>query len=199
MMNKIPELQSAHAILLNVGNYILQLRDNKPTIAASGQWSLFGGMRSKDETPLDAIKREIFEELSAEPAVFKYLWFTDYYADFEKTIIRTWFFVSDFSNVWSRHKLTEGRDVGIFNFEQLAGLVMPPVMRETIEKYHKSAKGKRRKGKIMAKGGFKELKVWQKSKEFAVNIYKITSAGSFENDFSLRDQIRRCLTLKLFL
>lgn len=43
----------------------------------------------------------------------------------------------------------------------------------------------------MGKGGFKELKVWQKSKGLAIDIYKITNSGSFKNDFSLRDQIRR--------
>ena len=39
--------------------------------------------------------------------------------------------------------------------------------------------------------GFKELKVWQLSKELAVSIYKITAAGAFKSDFGLRDQIRR--------
>ncbi|MBW1973691.1 MAG: four helix bundle protein [Deltaproteobacteria bacterium] len=43
----------------------------------------------------------------------------------------------------------------------------------------------------MGKGGFKELKVWQKSKDFAVYIYRITNIGSFTKDYSLRDQIRR--------
>lgn len=46
----------------------------------------------------------------------------------------------------------------------------------------------------MGKGGFKELRVWQKSKELAVEIYKITNATvGFKNDFSLRDQIRRAV------
>lgn len=43
----------------------------------------------------------------------------------------------------------------------------------------------------MGNGGFKELKVWQLSKELAVFVYKITSAGSFKSDFGLSDQIRR--------
>ena len=38
--------------------------------------------------------------------------------------------------------------------------------------------------------GFKELNVWQLGKELAVSIYKITAAGAFKSDFSLRDQIR---------
>jgi len=38
---------------------------------------------------------------------------------------------------------------------------------------------------------FKELNVWQLAKELAVSIYKITTKGSFNSDFGLRDQIRR--------
>jgi len=40
-------------------------------------------------------------------------------------------------------------------------------------------------------GGFRELKVWQKAKELAVEIYQTTQKDSFSKDFSLRDQIRR--------
>lgn len=45
----------------------------------------------------------------------------------------------------------------------------------------------------MSKGGFKELKVWQKSKDLAVYVYKMTSTGKFRQDYSLRDQIRRAV------
>lgn len=43
----------------------------------------------------------------------------------------------------------------------------------------------------MGKGGFKELKVWQKGKELAVYIYEITNASKFAKDYGLRDQMRR--------
>ncbi len=33
----------------------------------------------------------------------------------------------------------------------------------------------------MGKGGFKELRVWQKGKELAVYIYQITNSGDFAN------------------
>ena len=39
--------------------------------------------------------------------------------------------------------------------------------------------------------GFRELKVWQHSKDMAVYIYQLTNQGSFERDFGLKDQIRR--------
>ena len=39
--------------------------------------------------------------------------------------------------------------------------------------------------------GFRELKVWQKSKDLAVTVCRITQEGEFSRDFGLRDQIRR--------
>lgn len=137
---KVPKIQTSHAILLVSGNYILQLRDNKANIAAPGQWSLFGGMKKDNETPLETIVREIKEELSINPPEFQYLWFVDYYSAFERACVRTFFFTSDISALWQEQRLMEGQAVGVFSYEQIRNLDMPPVMRETIEKFHKQAK-----------------------------------------------------------
>lgn len=40
-------------------------------------------------------------------------------------------------------------------------------------------------------GKFQDLKVWQRAKDLAVYIYKLTGKGAFSKDYSLRDQIRR--------
>ena len=40
-------------------------------------------------------------------------------------------------------------------------------------------------------GKFQELRVWEESKNLAVEIYKLTSQGDFSRDFGLKDQIRR--------
>jgi four helix bundle protein len=50
-------------------------------------------------------------------------------------------------------------------------------------------RGKRRE--IM--GNFRDLKVWQRAKEFAVFLYRITGDGEFRKDWGLRDQIRRAV------
>lgn len=42
---------------------LLQLRDNLPNIDHPGRWGLIGGRIEKKESPLQAIKREIIEEL----------------------------------------------------------------------------------------------------------------------------------------
>ena len=39
--------------------------------------------------------------------------------------------------------------------------------------------------------GFRGLIVWQRAKDLAVDIYKLTSDGRLNRDFGLRDQIRR--------
>ena len=43
----------------------------------------------------------------------------------------------------------------------------------------------------MGGDGFRELKVWQRAKDLAVLIYRITDAGGIARDFGLKDQIRR--------
>ena len=40
-------------------------------------------------------------------------------------------------------------------------------------------------------GKFQDLKVWQRAKNLAVYIYRVTGKGDFSKDFSLKDQIRR--------
>jgi four helix bundle protein len=44
----------------------------------------------------------------------------------------------------------------------------------------------------MAKGGFRDLKVWQKAKQLAVDVILETNQGAFARDFGLRDQVHRC-------
>ncbi len=40
-------------------------------------------------------------------------------------------------------------------------------------------------------GDFRELRVWRKAKDLAVNIYRMTRVGAFQRDHGLRDQMRR--------
>ena len=39
--------------------------------------------------------------------------------------------------------------------------------------------------------GFRDLKVWQKGKELAIQIYRLTQKEPFSHDFGFKDQIRR--------
>lgn len=46
------------------GNYLMQLRDQKADIFYPGYWGLFGGAVDEGEAPLDALYRELKEELN---------------------------------------------------------------------------------------------------------------------------------------
>ncbi len=67
----MPHLQPipcASSILYNSDNEVLlQQRDNKPNLPFAGYWTLFGGQIEKDESPEDAIKRELIEEIALKP------------------------------------------------------------------------------------------------------------------------------------
>jgi four helix bundle protein len=43
----------------------------------------------------------------------------------------------------------------------------------------------------MGKKGFRELIVWQKAKDLAVTIYRVSEEGALSRDYGLCDQIRR--------
>lgn len=62
------------AILYQEGRFLMQLRDNIPTILYPGFWAFFGGHVEPEETPIEALKREVQEEigytLSVEPVKF---------------------------------------------------------------------------------------------------------------------------------
>jgi len=135
MDTAVPKIQTAHAILLLSGKYLMQLRDDKPDIAASGQWSLFGGRINKGEEPLEAVKRELFEELSIRPRELRFLWHTDYYYDPVKDNVRIWFFVSNVDDVWKAHRLREGKAFKAFSFKGLKKLDIPDIVRQALKRF----------------------------------------------------------------
>lgn len=65
-------LATAHAaaaiIATDDGRYLLQHRDAKPTIFYPDHWGCFGGALEPGESPMDALRRELSEELGLEIA-----------------------------------------------------------------------------------------------------------------------------------
>ena len=57
----------ALAMLKRDNQWLMQLRDDRPDILYPGHWGLFGGHLEDDETPEDAIKRELLEEINWTP------------------------------------------------------------------------------------------------------------------------------------
>jgi 8-oxo-dGTP diphosphatase len=64
----------ALALLEREGRWLLQLRDDVPGIVAPGHWGLFGGHLDPGETPEQALRRELLEEISwqAGPLTFAF-------------------------------------------------------------------------------------------------------------------------------
>lgn len=56
----------AAIILLDDGKYLLQLRDNRPGIWYPNHWGCFGGAVDSGEEPLEALRRELREEIEYE-------------------------------------------------------------------------------------------------------------------------------------
>lgn len=72
MLHSPPEV--ALAILYQDNKLLLQLRDDIPTILYPGCWACFGGHLELGESPLDAVKREIWEEIGfqmTDPVYFR--------------------------------------------------------------------------------------------------------------------------------
>jgi 8-oxo-dGTP pyrophosphatase MutT (NUDIX family) len=57
----------AAIIVTPEGGYLLQLRDDIPRIFYPGYWGCFGGALSDAETPFEALRRELAEELEFSP------------------------------------------------------------------------------------------------------------------------------------
>jgi ADP-ribose pyrophosphatase YjhB (NUDIX family) len=64
----------AALLVVDDGRYLLQRRDDEPTIWYPGHWGLFGGAVEEGEAPLDALRRELQEELELAPSAIE--WFT---------------------------------------------------------------------------------------------------------------------------
>ena len=125
----------AHALLLVGGHYVLQLHDDKPGIGAPGMWSLFGGRVEEGEEPQKALLREIREELCLQLETCRHLWTVERYSAFAGAVASYCFFEADISELWDKHRLTEGQAVGCFCYEELSSLRIFPLMRQALEQY----------------------------------------------------------------
>ena len=66
----------ALAMLQRDGLWLLQLRDDIDTIIYPGHWGLFGGHLEPGETPVQALMRELQEEIDWAPEPLPELWFS---------------------------------------------------------------------------------------------------------------------------
>jgi len=118
-----PQPQNAVAGLLvhEDGRYIVQLRDSKPEIFYPSHWGCFGGAVEPRESPVDALRRELREEIHFEmPAAAR---FTQFDFDFGPLgyakVFRIYFEVRVPGSAFGAFVLNEGVDVQAFRGEEL--------------------------------------------------------------------------------
>jgi len=110
-------------IVLDDGRYLMQLRDDKPGIFYPNHWGLFGGAVDDGETPEEALRRELWEELELAPTSVTY--FTRLDLDFSpldgKTCYRRFYEVPLAVEELTKLKLGEGREMRPMEAHDLLG------------------------------------------------------------------------------
>ena len=79
----------AAIITVGVGRYLLQHRDSVPHIWYPGHWGCFGGGVQDGEEPLDALMRELEEELELHPTLVTY--FSRFDFDLDRIGLRSYY------------------------------------------------------------------------------------------------------------
>ena len=106
-------VEVALAMLQREGRWLMQLRDEIPTIVAPGCWGLFGGHLDPGETPEQALRRELLEEISWEPAALECV-MVHYIHRRTAHVFR-----AELSVPLEQLQLLEGQDLGLVSPEEL--------------------------------------------------------------------------------
>lgn len=111
---------AAAIIVVDQAGYLLQLRDARPDIWYPGHWGLFGGGVDPGEQPLEALARELREEIELE------LETAEFFAriDFDlgglglERYYRNYYVVPITGATAARLVLHEGAEMGVFSGEE---------------------------------------------------------------------------------
>ncbi|MAG79053.1 hypothetical protein CMI40_01610 [Candidatus Pacearchaeota archaeon] len=124
------ENKTTTAIFVNSRNELLfYLRDNKKTIPYPNYWCTLGGHFDENETPLQALKREIKEEieLEIEDKNLEFLGIT-----YDIRGYKTYIYKSQIDKEINELVLNEGQELKFFGFEKMINLKMPESLRKFV-------------------------------------------------------------------
>ena len=117
---------SSCAAIITIGleQIVLQLRDENPSIFFPGYFGLFGGGIEPGERPLEAIVREVAEELSItfDPRRFEHMAVMEFSCSYfcDGMVRRRFFFTLDIEeDELEKMQLCEGQSIGVFSLYRL--------------------------------------------------------------------------------
>ena len=121
--NLTPEHAVAAIIHTSNNKYLLQHRDDKEEIFYPGHWGCFGGAIEKNESKIDALKREMHEELELNTDNYKINYFTEFRFDYSfagiGVVDRYYYLIEIHEHDIVRYKIHEGKEFGLFSFNEL--------------------------------------------------------------------------------
>lgn len=121
----------AAVIFLNKkNNLLLYLRDNKPEIPYPNTWALLGGHLENKETPLEALKREIKEEINFDIKNSKFVGTFD---DLVGNLV--YVYKSNMNRKLSELTLSEGQRLGYFSLNEALKLNMSDVLKTFLKNH----------------------------------------------------------------
>lgn len=107
------------------------LRDNNDSILYPNHWSFLGGHIEEGETILDALKREIKEEIDYEVNTNEIIYLGEFYDEYGTLV---YMYKSSINKKLNELTLTEGQRLGYFDFEEIYKLKLPPSLKEFLIK-----------------------------------------------------------------
>jgi len=122
--------QTVKAVIYSGDTILLQLRDQKPDIFHPGVWGLFGGSVDDGEKPIDALKRELLEEIGLEIKSAKHLFNWNYY----KYNSLLHFFSVPLTVEFTTLCLNEGQAMELFSIEQIKTMPITPSLKKNLYK-----------------------------------------------------------------
>lgn len=117
------------------GKILLQQRDDRPDLLYPGYWTTFGGAMEVGETPEEAMRRELMEEIELELPL-KFWKVYDEKVDLGGNLVpvRRYIFVGPIDQPAEGIKLNEGQALGYFGLGDLKNLKIgfgfEPLFRE---------------------------------------------------------------------
>lgn len=118
-------VEVALALLEHEGRWLLQLRDDIPEIIAPGCWALFGGHLDAGETPEQALRRELREEIAWEAGPLAFAFRQD------RPERSLHYFHAALTVPLEALQLLEGQDLALVSLAELeTGLVWSPRLGE---------------------------------------------------------------------